>query len=112
MILMSDTSILVGMHGAGIAQIINLPIGAPNCCGMLEAIPKGEFTPARGYGNIARKLNVHYRRMDLNQANSGSQGSTIPIPEFRQLFQELVWKVMEIPSCVLPNVIDDPYLEK
>ena len=27
-----------------------MSIGTPNCCGVLEIFPAGEFTPARGHG--------------------------------------------------------------
>lgn len=109
MSLVSDTSIITGMHGAGIANVVNLPIGSPFCCGILEAFPKGEFTPARGYGNMARRLNVHYDRMDLTPADSGSQGSTIPALEFGRRLKAMILKIVDVPTCVLPAVIEDPY---
>ena len=49
--LMSETSVFIGMHGAGIAMSMFMSIGSPLCCAVLEIFPKGEFTPARGHGS-------------------------------------------------------------
>ena len=53
--LFSSTSIIMGTHGAGIAMAnMHLGAGSRYCCGVLEIYPKGEFTPIRGHGNMAR----------------------------------------------------------
>ena len=53
--LFSSTSIIMGTHGAGIALAnMHLGVGSRYCCGVLEIYPRGEFTPIRGHGNMAR----------------------------------------------------------
>lgn len=50
--LAGETSIIVGMHGAGMTWSMHMPIGTRLCCGMVEIYPSGEFTPIRGHGCV------------------------------------------------------------
>jgi hypothetical protein len=48
--LMAETSVIIGMHGAGMSNAMHMPIGSRFCCGMIEIFPQGEFFPIRGHG--------------------------------------------------------------
>lgn len=108
--LMSETSVLVGMHGAGISQSQYMSIGTARCCGVLEIFPKGEFSPVRGFANMIRKMGLSYSRIDISAADSLPEGAKIPVKEMTEKLSGLIAKVVRAPACVLPQVISDPYL--
>ena len=110
MLLLSQTSVLIGMHGAGISQSQYLPIGTPHCCGVIEIFPKGEFTPVRGFANMIRKMGASYDRIDIAASDCLDSGAKVPVQELRSKLQLLLDKVENTPSCVLPQVLSDPYL--
>ena len=105
--LISSVHIVVGMHGAGIASTMHMAIGTPNCCGVVEIFPQGEFMPIRGYGNMARRMGHHYQRIDLPNGNGGA--SLVPVQFVIDALEDVYKKIRSQPSCVLPSVIDDPY---
>lgn len=39
--LMNEVGLVIGMHGAGIAGTMHMPVGSPNCCGVVEIFPPG-----------------------------------------------------------------------
>lgn len=45
--LIAESSIMLGMHGAGMASSMHMSIGTKYCCGMVEIYPAGEFTPIK-----------------------------------------------------------------
>ena len=96
---------------AGIAQLTHLPLGAPRCCGVLEIFPQSEWTPARGYGNMARKMGFYYDRLDFIPASKTSP-STVPVSLLRSKIELMLEKLNLQSSCILPNVLDDPLLRK
>lgn len=108
--LMAETNILVGMHGAGISQSQYMSIGAERCCGVLEIFPRGEFTPVRGFANMIRKMGLRYSRIDISREDSLTNGAKVPVQELGTKLRELIAGVVREPACVLPQVIDDPYL--
>lgn len=108
--LMSDTHILVGMHGAGISQSQYMAIGSPRCCGVLEIFPKGEFTPVRGFANMIRKMGLQYQRIDVRPEKSLPNGAMVPGQEVAEKLKILLERVVQEPACVLPQVLKDPYL--
>lgn len=108
--LMSETSILVGMHGAGIAQSQYLPVGSERCCGVLEMFPKGEFTPVRGFANMIRKMGLSYQRIDIPAEQSLGTGAQVPVEEMVRKVRLLLDAVHDQPACVLAQVVDNPYL--
>jgi hypothetical protein len=111
-ILFSDTSLIMGMHGAGIAMgNMHLPIGTKYCCGVFEIYPAGEFVPIRGHGNMAREMGHHYDRIDLDQSESSSVGASILIRPLVTKVKSMIMKLIDIPTCLLPEVVDDPYFE-
>jgi hypothetical protein len=108
--LMSETSILLGMHGAGISQSQYMAIGTERCCGVLEMFPRGEFSPVRGFANMIRKMGLSYDRIDIDGENSLPEGAKVPLKEMVEKLTELIAKVVRAPACVLPQVVNDPYL--
>jgi hypothetical protein len=105
--LISQVHILIGMHGAGIANSMHMGIGRPLCCGVVEIFPPGEFMPIRGYGNMARRMGHRYVRLELQETGGGK---TIVSPEkLRAKVVKIIEDVKVQPSCVLPSTIHDPY---
>lgn len=110
--LLASIDLVVGVHGAGIPNSMHMSIGQrPHCCGVLEIFPQGEFFPIRGYGNMARRMGLHYHRMELNAAASGSHGARLPVSILVQHVTELLDAAVATPSCVLPTVLSDPYFD-
>ena len=46
------------MHGAGIVHMVNMAVGTPNCCALLEMFPdpKHGYGGIQGHGNMAKSL--------------------------------------------------------
>lgn len=110
--LFGDTSIIMGMHGAGIAMgNMHLPIGTKYCCGVFEIYPAGEFVPIRGHGNMAREMGHHYDRIDLEVSECSPDGAKIQIRPLVTKVRSMIMKLIDIPTCILPEVVDDPYFE-
>jgi hypothetical protein len=126
--LVASSSILIGMHGTGIASAVHMPVGTRHCCGVIEIFPEGEFRTIRGYGNMARRMGHHYRRLELtltaadttssstlssnsNSTSTSTEEGTVVPPE---LLKEMVIQVMQTiqgkPSCLLPAVVKKPLL--
>lgn len=105
--------VMVGMHGAGLSHLTHMPLGSPNCCGLIEIFPKSEWTPARGHGNMARKLGFHYKRIDFNSVHAtNTGGSVVPVTELEIVARDMLKLIRTKPSCVLPDVLDDVFLER
>ena len=109
--LISESSVLVGMHGAGMASSMHMSIGTKHCCGALEIYPYGEYTPIRGHGNMARKMGIRYDRVDIRMEDSLGDGAVVPVHELAQTLINMVKGLQAQPTCVMPAVISDPYLE-
>lgn len=110
LILVKESSIIVGMHGAGLVHAMGMSIGDRKCCGVLEIFPKGEFTPVRGYANMIRKMGIHYGRIDISDKDSHGDGAIVPLTEVQKQLSVLLEAVEERASCVLPSVASNPYL--
>ena len=109
--LIGESGLMIGMHGAGIASSMHMPIGEPKCCGVLELFPQGEFTPIKGHGNMARKMGLHFDRLDIPAAQSQGNGAQVPIGPLTKQVRAMLHRLLEQPTCVLDTVINDPYLE-
>ena len=109
--LIGDTSIMIGMHGAGMASSMHMSIGNKYCCGVIEFYPDGEFTPIRGHGNMARRMGLKYDRIDITKMNSRSDGAVVPVNELDISLKNMINMILHKPTCVLPQVVNDPYLE-
>jgi hypothetical protein len=105
------------MHGAGIASsAMHMSVGSPNCCGIIEIFPPGEFASIRGYGNMARRMGHHYTRIEIENSNqlldsekTSSRIVTIVSPtQVISAIEEIVNLIKYKPSCFLPAVIRSP----
>lgn len=61
---------------------------------------------------MIRKMGIRYARIDIDERRSHSNGAEAPPAEISQQLQQLLQQVRDDSSCVLPQVVDDPYLEK
>ena len=61
---------------------------------------------------MIRKMGVRYARIDIEPKSSHADGAEVPAAEVSQQLQKLLQQVWDDSSCVLPQVVDDPYLEK
>lgn len=96
-----------------------MSIGSKDCCGMIEIYPKGEFTPIRGHGNMARKMGILYDRIDIDSKDSHSQGAKVPVDKLVAMLKRMLHNGKHTDNgpdfkgtCVLPSVIKDLYLER
>jgi len=125
--LVGRSSLLIGMHGAGITHAMHLPVGTKHCCGVLEIFPFGEFSPIRGHGNMARRMGLHYDRifLDRNETNSPRYtnvnkggpafGSYVPLKAFNESVAGLLRAVAggsgARATCIMPTVLRNPHFE-
>jgi hypothetical protein len=109
--LIADTSIMVGMHGAGIASSMHMSIGTKYCCGVLEIYPQGEFFPILGHGNMARKMGIHYDRYDLSSDNSQGNGGYVPVDGLVGKLKTMIDNIVGKPTCIRKEVIENPYFD-
>jgi hypothetical protein len=103
---------MIGMHGAGITHAMHMSVGKPLCCGVIEVYPQGEYTRIYGHGNMARKIGVHYNRIDLDASYTGGDGTRIPTDQLERSVDNMIEKLYNKPSCIHPSAIDDPYFDK
>lgn len=108
---MSDVSILIGTHGAGIAHLNLMSIGSQYCCGVVEFFPQGEFFHIRGFGNMARRMGIHYQRIEIDEKHSKSSGFEVNINTFQRNVLNMLENIREKPSCILPDVVLNPYMK-
>lgn len=109
--LVSESNMLLGMHGAGISLSLLMRIGEANCCGLLELFPEGEHKRIRGFGNMARKMGLVYDRLDIDGALSTDNGATVPVLDLHNKLGDLINRITSQGrnSCVHPDVVRDPY---
>ena len=108
---MSETSIVIGMHGAGIASSIHMPLGTALCCGIVEIFPEGEFKTIKGYSSLARKLGHQYERINVAPAHTSLQGTAVAPELVTSALDSLISKIVKARgSCFLPEVLNVPYL--
>ena len=60
---------------------------------------------------MARKMGIYYDRIDISESNSNSNGATVPTEELAQKLTEMITTIMSKPTCLIPEVITDPYFE-
>lgn len=87
-----------------------MAIGRKNCCGIVEIFPDGEFKPIRGYGNMARRMGLHYRRLDVGSSHN-SAGVAVPVDSLLSTTSEVLQLMGTQPSCVLSSALDDPFFD-
>jgi hypothetical protein len=88
-----------------------MSIGTRFCCGVTEIYPYGEFSPIKGHGNMARKMGIYYDRIDIDSVNSKSNGVYISKKILEEKVLTVVDKIKKKSTCVLKNVVNDPFLE-
>ena len=107
--IVGSSSIIIGMHGSGIASSVHMPVGTKYCCGVIEIFPAvEEFKSIRGYGNMARRMGHHYRRLELLEKDTSPDGSSVPAAQLESIVMELISSILKKPSCLLPAVIKRP----
>ena len=106
--LVGNSSMVIGMHGAGIPSSMHMPVGTKYCCGVIEIFPEGEFKSIRGYGNMARRMGHHYERLALSGDANKAGGAQIPTKQLNELAVGIIDKIKAKSSCVMPTVISDP----
>lgn len=109
--LIASVGIIVGVHGAGIPNSMHMSIGSELCCGVIEIFPQGEFSAIRGYGNMVRRMGMHYQRMELRPDDSQSSGATVSVSALKSEIVKMMGSIRTKPTCVLPSVMDDPYFD-
>jgi hypothetical protein len=108
--LVGNSSVVVGVHGAGIPSSMHMAVGTKHCCGVLEIFPEGEFAPIRGYGNMARRMGHYYSRLQLEQKHVGKNGGAEVPPDVLSSSVELLLEQIHNKStCFLPSVLSDPH---
>lgn len=70
--LVHTAHLLIGMHGAGINQFFNMPIGEPNCCGLVELFPDKAlgYDGILGNQNMAKFLGMSYARYNVESKSA------------------------------------------
>ncbi len=111
--LLSSSSVVIGVHGAGIPHSMHMAIGTKYCCGVIEIFPEGEFKPIRGYGNMARRMGHVYKRIDLSHDQSTGSGCNIPPSMLAKVVLDVIETIKDEQhrSCVMPSVLSDPFFD-
>ena len=90
---------------------MHMPIGTKYCCGVIEIFPEGEFKPIRGYGNMARRMGIHYINMFLGPDNSRGNGGNVPKDGLLKEMNKLISDIKSKPTCIISSAITDPYFD-
>ena len=102
--LISESSIIIGMHGAGITHLTHMSVGSKYCCGVIEIFPIGEFSAIRGHANMARRMGHKYESIHLRE------GSKVPTEELLKKLNRIIDEIENGKgSCVMPTVVNNPY---
>ena len=80
----------IGMHGAAVAMAMQMSVGAPRCCAVLEVFnSRTKFGSYRFHGNALRSVGVFY--------------SHIQSVEYTSMEREEAWKGLQVHSCPSEN---------
>ena len=112
--LISSVGVLVGMHGAGIANSMHMPVGSRYCCGVIEIFPQGEFEAIKGYGNMARKMGHRYDSfVALAGGHDPREGTPVDPALLKERVVAMLRTLVDKPqmSCLLPKVVSDAYFD-
>jgi hypothetical protein len=109
--LMASSSVVVGMHGAGIASTMHMAVGTRHCCGVVEIFPETEFTGVKGYRNMARRMGHQYARLAVAREHTSLQGTAVAPGAVVDAVRDVLDRITATGgSCFLPEVISTPYL--
>lgn len=103
-----SASIFLSMHGAGTTHIFHSAIGEKNCCALIELQPDHSigFQSAWGYGNIARKLGMHYYRYEAAMGSTTEEGTVVDLKIVKQLVENAITDIKTTDRICLNDVID------
>lgn len=62
------------------------------------------------HGNMVRRMGLKYDRIDISVNDSHTEGAVVPVEELSSKLVDMARLVQREPTCVLPSVIEDPYL--
>jgi hypothetical protein len=109
--LIASSSVVIGMHGAGIASTQHMAVGTRHCCGVVEIFPEGEFKSAKGYRSLARRMGHHYERLSVAPQHTSLEGTYVPADTVVAALKSVTEKIATTGgSCFLPEVVSTPYL--
>ena len=99
--LVHSSSIILGMHGAGLTHIMNMAVGAPDCCALVELFPSTNVDPLfngyQGYANMARWLGVKY--FSYTASKSSMSGTLVDVSFAKKLVLKAL-KSVQSPICM------------
>lgn len=107
----SQASIIIGTHGAGLALALHMSVGTKYCCGVVEIFPQGEFFRIRGHGNMLRRTGVKYNRVDISSQDSQPNGVIVPIQTTAAMVDSMLREMIDAPACIRKDAYDNPYLD-
>ena len=100
----SNSSIIVGMHGAGLGHIFHSSIGNPNCCSLIEIFPRNDqrqgYDGIKVFGNTARHLGLHYISYKNSLPLTSSGESVLDVNAIENLVRKAMYLVRNKPSCL------------
>jgi hypothetical protein len=116
--LIGNSSVVIGMHGAGIASTIHMAVGTRYCCGVIEMFPEIGFGQIKGYGNTARRFGHIYERLDITASNATStssllpsRGTVVPVSDVIEAVSKVLNRIESSGgSCLASEVAQRPYL--
>lgn len=109
--MVSQASIIIGTHGAGLALALHMSIGTKYCCGVIEIFPQGEFFRIRGHGNMLRRTGIKYNRVDVSHTDSKNDGVIVSVQTTATMVDSMLREIVNVPSCIRRNVYENPYLD-
>ncbi len=61
---------------------------------------------------MARKMGIHYDRVDIPSELSHGDGAVVPVKPLGVTVLNMIQTIYKKPTCVLSDVVEDPYLER
>ena len=104
----SSASVIVSMHGAGLAHVFHASIGHPGCCAVIELFPKEtnkqSYVGIKGTGNWVRYLGMYYWSY-VNEGGFDSDGRSImAVDALKSQVEVAVSSVRKKASCIVSGV--------
>ena len=94
--LISQTSVLIGFHGAGMTHLLSLPIGTKHCCSVIE-MKVDQYNGFEQFGNQARYLGMtFYDWKSKDKRNTSAKGTIVDIKTVKNLVEQAVKDVRTI----------------
>ena len=61
---------------------------------------------------MVRKMGLHYDRIDIIEKDSKNHGAIVPIQILISTLTHMFETILKKPTCVLPDVMKNPFLDK